>query len=262
MSFLRSRKSPSASSRGECANSPLPAPQAMASPRHPPKGSKRDLSPRDPPGKASLTGGALAEVLRSRRRGDPSEACASPAPKTTPGRKRLHCPQPEGTRSPRGSRSRHHTHCPWRRLSTPGGHPQARSCLRSSPHESGLGGGGSGHALAVPAQAPPTESCDTRSRLLPDPPPDLASAVGGRPPRCYGHHWRGGGGGTGRPETGRPAIVGGSWLLYPIPGLGVSFSEMFLDKVYRSLRPAGPPRPRAELPEPASSFRPILTVTS
>lgn len=71
MSFLRSRKSPSGPSRGECANSPFPAPQPMASPRHPrfypPKGSKQDLSPRDPPGKASLTGGALAEVPSSRR---------------------------------------------------------------------------------------------------------------------------------------------------------------------------------------------------
>lgn len=46
------------------------------------------------------------------------------------------------------------------------------------------------------------ESCDTRSQLLPDPPPDLASAVGRRPPRCHSHRWRGGRGGAERQEAG------------------------------------------------------------
>lgn len=46
------------------------------------------------------------------------------------------------------------------------------------------------------------ESCDTRSQLLPDPPPDLAPAVGRRPSRCHGHCWRGGRGGAGRQEAG------------------------------------------------------------
>lgn len=45
------------------------------------------------------------------------------------------------------------------------------------------------------------ESCDTRSQLLPDPPPDLAPTVGRRPPRCHGHRWRGGRGGAGRQEA-------------------------------------------------------------
>lgn len=101
------------------------------------------------------------EALRRRSparavRRDPGEACASPAPMATPRGKRLRCPQPGQTRGPRGSRSGHRTHCPWRRLRTPGGEPRPRSCLPSAPHDSGLGGGGSGHAPAVPAQAPPT----------------------------------------------------------------------------------------------------------
>lgn len=90
-------------------------------------------------------------------------------------------------------------------------------CFRSLPHDSGLGDESLGHASAVPTQAPPTShvtralsSSQTRPRIWPQPLDDghrVAMVTVGAAA----------GAGLDARRRCRPAIVGVSWLPYPVP---------------------------------------------
>lgn len=196
----------------------------MASRRHPhsqpPKGRKPGpLGPRDPPGKASLTGGDLAEAPRSCHPRRPRRGlrilgrCDDPMGEAAP--------LPIALRDPRPLRFP---------LGPPHSLPMAAAQdTRQGPATSQLLSLSSSRlwpkrqeawdTLSPSPQGSAHESCDTRSQLLPDPPPDLAPTVGLRPPRCHGHRGRGDRGGAARQEAGLPAIVGVSWLSCSIPVL-------------------------------------------